>query len=137
MPDLGSEDEKPVKKPTMDSKKQVSKKVQSDDEVEGDEGEDGDEEDEEEEDESMHEADDNAISASEDEDADEDAIGRLNDFVSGLATTGTKRKAGEGGEDEDVANASSSAQAKKRKKHLKDRTEGGVESEFGARAAGL
>jgi U3 small nucleolar RNA-associated protein 14 len=119
-------DERPVKK--LDSasapERTASKEVASGDEMSEEEGSGDEEEDEEE---PVYE---------DEDDADEDAIGRLNEFVSGLSTTaGMKRKADEGevyGEDGDAT----ASKYKKKKKLLKDRTEGVAESEFGARTAG-
>ena len=61
------------------------------------------------------------------------ALDALNQFVSGLETAG-KRKASD--EDEKLEKVEELGQAKKRKRLLRDRTEGGVENEFSASAGG-
>lgn len=128
-----SDDDESSKKPTKEQKQISSLLLRSNDEENEEIVGNGDD-DESDDDESPHEDEEITLSVSEDEDADVgDAIGRLDEFVSGLPTSGTKRKLM--GDDE-VENASND-QVKRRKKFLKDRTEGGVENEFGARAAGL
>lgn len=64
-----------------------------------------------------------------DEEADPSALDALRSFVTGLET-GVKRKTS----DED-GGVQSQAQAKKKKRFLKDRTEAGAEGEFGAKIA--
>ena len=129
---MESDDEKAIKKPTSNLEKVTSNEVQRN--RSGDEGSGNEEDEEESVDDAMQDEED-VISASEDEGAD-GAIERLGDFVSGLPTAGAKRKA-ERNEDEAADPAAPNGLAKKRKTLLKDRTEGGVESEFGARAAGM
>lgn len=133
-PDLEDDDESvaKIKKSNASSESRIQEhstggtlaeeEMEDEDEDEDEEGEgEGEEEDE----------DGLIISGSDEEDANPSALDHLSSFVSGLETAG-KRKVIDGEADE-----TPDAQPKKRKRMLKDRTESGVESEFGARAAGV
>ncbi|KAL5494847.1 hypothetical protein ACEPAI_309 [Sanghuangporus weigelae] len=73
------------------------------------------------------------IYASQEDEDDATALDMLDQFVSGLETTG-KRKASD--EDEKMEESGALAQARKRKRLIRDRTESGMENEFSASAAG-
>ncbi|EJD03506.1 Utp14-domain-containing protein [Fomitiporia mediterranea MF3/22] len=92
--------------------------------------EDGEETGEEEEDEAEENA---SISGSDEDEADDSALVALGKLVSGLES-GIKRKAED--DTEDANEDAAAKQMKKKKRLLKDRTESGFETEFGAGAAG-
>ena len=133
------ESSKPSKEAAPSQKTLVGEDSDSKDNEEvgsGGESEDDEEDDEDEDvggdgDEDVEVDEENAISASEDEDVDTDALDKLDAFVSSLETA-SKRKAG----DDDTLSKDNTSIPKKRKLQP-ERTEAGLESEFGAKLAGM
>lgn len=134
-----SDDE--TSRPTAEEGPSRKTRVEEDEDIEvevdageGDNNDDENEDEEENEDDEDVEKDEDSdiISASEEEDADPDALDKLGAFVSSLETN-SKRKAGE--EDDSLPSKDELSKTKKRKL-LPERTESGLESEFGAKLAG-
>ncbi|KAL5535897.1 hypothetical protein ACEPAF_3991 [Sanghuangporus sanghuang] len=116
------EDVQESKNELSPSKGEASELISKATDSEGEEGEGEDDSDEEE-----------RIYASQEDEDDATALDMLDQFVSGLETTG-KRKASD--EDEKMEESGALAQARKRKRSLRDRTESGMENEFSASASG-
>lgn len=132
-----SDDE--TKKPASEKGPSRKAQVEEDEDIEdeavearGDE-DDEDEDDEDEESADEKDEDEDIISASEDESADPDALDKLGAFVSSLETS-SKRKAGD--EDDSPSLSKGELSKMKKRKLLPERTESGLESEFGAKLAG-
>lgn len=126
-PDFGDEDKASA------TKENPAAELRGDENKDEDEDESMNKEEDSEDDEDEDDEDAGAISGSDEDEADPSALDALENFVSGLET-GAKRKASE--EDREGDADESATQVKKKKRLLKDRTESGIENEFGARAAG-
>ena len=114
---------------SVQKKPHLNASEDEEDEDDGDEDDDEDDDDDEDEDEEEEKLN---FNPSDDEEMPE-ALDHLNDFVSNLDVTSTKRKATE---DPSEVGASTDARAHKRRL-VKERTEAGTENEFRARSSGI
>lgn len=131
-PDFGDDEgakSRPHGNSDVESPKRDKKQGLQEDSGEG--SEEGSEEEGSEEEENEEESN---ISGSEDDEADVSALDSLGTFVNSLEVGGKRKAEDDEGQNEEPGELP--VQVKKKKRILKDRTEGGAENEFGARISG-